>query len=145
MTNKQIRWEYLLENPEDELEEVLSGEIWSKVRKAWGYKNPPHGSEVVHHIYRGTVGKKHDINSLLITVSPAAHEYCHKCPKHGVIACLWKKIKKREYDFKEVKEATGRNVTALVQSWVENGDVTNPYYVDLANDLLRIAKWRQLK
>ena len=52
---------------------------------------------------------------------------------------------KREYDLAEVKEATGRNVIALVEAWVENGEVTNPYYVDLANDLVRNAKWKRLK
>lgn len=133
--NKQLRWEYLTLNPEDELEKHLSGETWDKVRDAWGYSTPPYGSEVVHHIWRGGIGYKCDIMSLLITVSPAAHNYVHKCSKHGVVACVYTKMLKEEFDPDEVKDATGLNLLALLTIWKDNEEVIHPYYVGLITEI----------
>lgn len=133
--DKQMRRDYLEEFPDDELEVHLSGEVWRKVRSAWGYRYPPLGSEVVHHIWRGGVGLKVDIPSLLITVSPAAHDYVHKAPKHGVVACVYTKMKKGEYDNEEVRQATGRNLLATILSWRDNQEVVHPYYTELISEI----------
>ena len=141
--NKELRGNYLVSNPEDEMEPLLAGKVWEEVRDAWGYRVPPLGSEVVHHIYSGATGGRYDIVSLLVTVSPASHQYMHTEPKHGVIACMNRKLKKREWNFAEVKEAVGKDLTALVKIWIDNEEVTDPHYVDLAQELLTIARWRR--
>ena len=133
--NRIMRVDYRIENPADELEDNLSGEIWNKVRDAWGYSNPPYGSEVVHHIYNSAMGAKNDCWSLLITVSPAAHEYVHKCPKHGVIACVWTKLEKDEFDREEVKDSLGRDLIGMLSVWRETGAVTHPYYSELLHGI----------
>lgn len=135
LTNKEMRRDYLSDNPEDEVEPYLSGETWEKVRGAWGYIHAPFGSEVVHHIWRGGTGYKADLWSLLITVSPASHDYVHKCPKHGVVACIYAKIKKGEFDSEEVKKALGRDLIAQTIIWREQEEVTHPYYTDLINKI----------
>ena len=133
--SKKIRFDYREANPDDELEDSLSGEVWSKVRDAWGYRTPPYGSEVVHHIYNSALGAKNDCWSLLITVSPAAHEYVHKCPKHGVVACVWTKLGKKEFDRDEVKDSLGRDLINMLSVWRESGAVTHPYYLNLIQDI----------
>ena len=133
--NKLMRHEYRQENPGDELENNLSGEVWRKVRDAWGYSNPPYGSEVVHHIYNSAMSAKNDCWSLLITVSPAAHEYVHKCPKHGVVACVWTKLEKDEFDREDVKDSLGRDLINMLSVWRETGEVTHPYYLNLLQDI----------
>lgn len=133
--NRIIRREYLLKNPGDELEGNLSGEAWEKIRFAWGYSNPPWGSEVVHHIYNTALGSKNDIWSLLITVSPAAHDFCHKCPKHGVVACVWTKIVKDDFDRESIVEATGRDLINRIVLWRDTAEVVHPYYVELIDKI----------
>ncbi len=133
--DKRMRVDYLRDNPADELEDSLYGETWDKVRKSWGWSNRNWGSNVVHHMWRGGVGKKLDLWSLLITVSPAAHDYVHKCPKHGVVACLYTKMKKGEYNNEEVLKHVGRNLLGLVSLWKETEEVTHPYYVDLITEI----------
>jgi len=130
-----MRRDYLKDNPEDEVERHLYGETWRKLRAAWGYREPPYGSEVVHHIWRGGTGYKCDVWSLLITVSPATHDYMHKCPKHGVVACVYAKSLKGEFDNDEVKKATGRNLLGLLSIWRDNEEVAHPYYVDLIHEI----------
>lgn len=133
--NRIMRIDYRLDNPADEIEEHLSGEVWNKVRDAWGYREPPYGSEVVHHIYNSAMGSKNDCWSLLITVGPAAHEYVHKCPKHGVVACVWAKLNKDEFDREEVKDSLGRDLINMISVWRESEGVTHPYYLDLIRDI----------
>ena len=134
--NKQMRVDYREANPADELQQNLKGEVWTKVRDAWGYYDePPYGSEVVHHIYNSGIAKKNDAWSLLITVGPASHEYVHKCPKHGVVACVWTKLEKDEFDREEVRESLGRDLINMLSVWRETGEVTHPYYRSLLQDI----------
>jgi len=133
--NKKMRTEYLFANPSDELEGSLKCEGWDMIHKAWGYNEPPYGSEVVHHIYNAGMGSKNDAWSLLITVSPAAHDFVHKSPKHGVVACVWTKLEKEEFDRAEVSESLGRDLINRISIWRETGEVTNPYYLSLIQDI----------
>jgi len=126
---------YLEENPDDELESALSGEEWEKVKQSWLF-SPGYGSDVVHHIYRGSVGHKYDITSLMITVSALAHDFVHRHPKHGVIAALYVKHRKEEYDREYVKQVVGIDIVGLVDNWLSNGDVTHPYYSEIGQTIL---------
>ena len=134
--DKKIRHDYLSENPADELQHSLTGEVWDQVRDAWGYGyNPPYGSEIVHHIYNSALGAKNDVWSLLITVGPAAHEFVHKCPKHGVIACVWAKLQKDEFDREEVAESLGRDLVNRIVIWRDNEEIMHPYYMSLVQEI----------
>jgi len=125
---------YLEENPEDELRPVARGDGWRAVARNW-LGPPKWGSEVVHHIIR-CMGGKYDIPSLMVTVDAVTHEWVHKCPKHGVVGALCVKARKGEFDREHVKEVTGRDVIAVVDYWVDSGQILDPYYVELSEELI---------
>jgi len=116
---------------------VLKGSEWDKVEKAWGWST---GSPVVHHIYRGGVSTKYDLWPLIITVDAVTHDFCHKHPKLGVIACIWLKlVQKQEFDRELVKRETGRDIISVIKSWELMKDVQDSYYIGLIDDIARHA------
>lgn len=132
--DREVLRSYLEDNPEDELGEYLSGEVWDKVRNAWQF-TPGWGSVVVHHIYRG--GKRYHIWPLLISVDPISHQFCHTSPQHALVACLWVKIvKKQEYDRELVHSIVGRDPVGIVQNWLDTAELMHPYYVELAKGVV---------
>jgi hypothetical protein len=134
MRNKQAVREYIEVNPEDELRQEIRGEGWKRVRGQW-LAPPKWGSVVVHHIVRST-GTKYDIPSLMISVDAMTHQWLHECPKYGVVLSLWHKINKGEYDRDQVKEVTGRDWIAVISSWVENGELGDPWYHEIAQQIV---------
>jgi len=128
---------YLEANPSDELAEVARGDGWNSVQRGW-LGEPQWGSEVVHHIIR-SLGSKYDILSLMITVNAQTHEWAHKCPKYGVVGALYIKAKKGEFDREHVKDATGRDVIAIIEYWLDTGQLGDPYYQQLAELLIEMV------
>jgi hypothetical protein len=135
--DRELLRRYLDENPEDELRPVAQGEGWVAVSKNW-LGPPKWGSEVVHHVI-GCLGGKYDILSLMVTVDAMTHEWVHLCPKHGVVASLYIKAKKGEFDREHVKEVTGRDVIAIIDYWVDSGQMLDTYYVFLAEELISMV------
>jgi len=132
--DKEAVRKYLDENPEDELRDYIRGEAWDMVCRNW-LSAPKWGSEVVHHIVRAT-GTKYDIPSLMVTVDAMTHEWVHKCPKYGVVLCLWyKAMVKDEFDRDQVREVTGRDWIAVIDYWLDNEQLGDPTYRGLAVEL----------
>jgi len=134
--DREVLNQYLDENPEDELAPFLSGEVWDKVQKGWKF-TPGYGSVVVHHIYRGAIGARYHIWPLLISVDPVTHQFVHRSPQHGLVACLWVKIcKKKEYDRELVHSVVGRDPVGIVENWLDTEELMHPYYVELAKGVV---------
>jgi hypothetical protein len=69
-------------------------------------------------------------------VDAVTHDFCHKAPKLGVVACIWVKlVKKNEYDRELVKDITGRDLISIISSWKHMMEVTDPYYLELIDDI----------
>jgi hypothetical protein len=125
--DKDITDAYRLNNPLCELFDVLEGRKWDSILAS--YKK---GRRVcredflveVHHIWGGP--HRWDIDSNIISVSRPAHDYCHKFPDHGRIACLWVKADKGELDRDLMRECMGFDTIGILESfevteeWVEN-------------------------
>ena len=131
--DKQAVREYLESNPEDELRQEVRGEAWKMVRDQW-LAPPKWGSVVVHHIVRAT-GTKYDIPSLMVSVDAMTHDWMHRCPKYGVVLAIWHKVNKGEFDRDQVREVTGRDWVSVINSWLVNGELGDPWYAAIAQEI----------
>jgi len=59
----------------------------------------------------------------------------HRCPKYGVVLAIWHKIKKGEFDRDEVREVTGRDWVSVINSWLVNGELGDPWYATIAKEI----------
>jgi len=125
--------QYLEDNPEDELQDQIRGESWRHISSQW-LAPPKWGSVVVHHIVVST-GTKYDIPSLMVSVDAITHQWLHECPKYGVVLAIWHKVKKGEFDRDEVREVTGRDWVSVVNSWLVNGQLGDPWYAEIAKEI----------
>lgn len=130
----ELTQQYLLENPEDELSKHCRGDAWEMIKRAWRFKLG-YGSDVVHHIYPGN---RRDCWSLFLTVDARSHAWCHQIAQYPVVLCVWIKHRKDEFDRDEAREVLGRDLIGTIDGWLERGDLGDPYYAELATELLGI-------
>lgn len=116
--NPELRRVYMMEQEHTgcELFHHLDGDGWDQIRNAHG--NPKWGrlSLQCHHIYGGP--RRWDVIPNIIAVSQPAHDYCHKFPNNGRIACLWVKCRKGEFDRELMRTVCGFDVIGRIDSYV---------------------------
>jgi hypothetical protein len=95
------------QNPDDELERFLLGDVWDRVCETWDLFNELH----THHIFHA--GKRVDLWSNFIRVSGRAHYYCHKDAMGGKVAALWAVIQRTERDV-EHRWQPGRDLELML-------------------------------
>lgn len=117
--NDELVIAYKLENPTCELWHHLDGASWDKMRGAWrrGKRRRPDDLPVDHHHIFGGHAHRWDIWPNLICVCRPVHDWLHKHPLHGKIACLWVKMTKEELDVDLLKECLGFNPIGRMASW----------------------------
>lgn len=84
-----------------------------------------------HHIWGGTSGR-HDLESNLIRLCKASHDWCERFKTDGRILCLWVKAEKGELDPLEVVEASGFRLWG----WLSEEDVTHEWVKPFLFDLM---------
>lgn len=68
----------------------------------------------MHHICGSRFGRK-ELLTNWICVCPGCHNFCHEQPRAGRIACVWKKLRKKEFDPAEYHSCTGQYVEGTLE------------------------------
>lgn len=133
--DKALTDTYRMENPLCELWDVLEGENWRRILHAYTRGLPAIREDfevVVHHIWGGP--HRWDILPNIIAVSQPAHDFCHKYPDLGRVACMWAKADKGEFSREGrtlMRECMGFDAVGIMESFC----VTEEWVEDMRLDL----------
>lgn len=92
----------------------------------------------IHHICGSRFGRK-ELLTNWICVCPGCHNFCHEKPKCGRIACLWVKLRKKEFDPLEYHSCTGQYVEGTLEIY-RNGDLPKGFTGMISDCLLMLKE-----
>lgn len=127
------------EQPGDEVEYLLRGDVWSQVKAGW---NLPMWIET-NHVLRASHGKKLDLRCNLVRMTNRAHHYFHKDHFGGIVVCMLAVVR-RESDkpliLKEWHEAFGKHPLWWLHDAMRDEEVPE-HYMDHAVEVLKAFRF----